>query len=342
MILFRVDGNNSIGMGHISSSINIAKELKDFEILFISKYGEGISKIKEFGYDIRKIPENISLEEEISIIKEINNNFKIDIIIIDLLIENYSEYCKNISKINKSLVVDYLGGMEVYSDILINPDILSENQNYIKKNNTIFYLGPKYALLNGQVNKYHNLDKIIKDKITNVLITMGGSDIRDLTPKVLEILKDFKEINFNIVIGHAFKNKNKIKKVLDSNKMNYSLIENSNNLSELMYDADLAISTGGLTSFELCTIGTPFIGISAAIWESKRLKKMEEEGICKYLGNFNGFEKKNLQNIFNELVNSKKEREIMSSNSKKLLDGNGINRVVQMMRDVIKDGNKKN
>src|SRR3989344_1739613 len=112
MILFRVDGNNSIGMGHIFSSINIARKLGDFEILFISKYEEGISKIKEFEYKVKKIPEEISLEEEVKIIKGINDHFKIDIIIIDLLIENYSEYCKNMSIINKSLIIDYLGNME--------------------------------------------------------------------------------------------------------------------------------------------------------------------------------------------------------------------------------------
>ncbi len=56
MILFRVDGNNNIGMGHIFYSSNIAKKLRNFEILFISKYEEGINKIREFGYKIIKIP----------------------------------------------------------------------------------------------------------------------------------------------------------------------------------------------------------------------------------------------------------------------------------------------
>ncbi len=341
MILFRVDGNNSIGMGHIFSSINMAKKLENFEILFVSKYEEGISKIKEFNYKTKKIPEDISLEEEIKIIKEINKNFKIDIIIIDLLIKDYSKYCKEISKINKSLVIDYFGDIEVYSDILINFDILPENQNYIKKNrNTIYCLGPKYALLNEKVNKYHNLNKTIKDKITNVLITTGGSDPKDLTPRILDILKDFKEIKFNIVIGHAFKNKVEIKKGLDSRNINYKLIENSNNLSELMYNSDLAISTGGLTSLELSAIGTPFIGISSAVWESKRLKKMEEYGICKYIESFYGFKKENLYKIFKELINNK--REIMSSNGKRLLDGNGMDRIIERIRSVIKNGNKTN
>ena len=44
--IFRVDGSYELGMGDIVSCINLALELKDFDILFLSKYDEGIDKIK--------------------------------------------------------------------------------------------------------------------------------------------------------------------------------------------------------------------------------------------------------------------------------------------------------
>ena len=57
-------------------------------------------------------------------------------------------------------------------------------------------------------------------------------------------------------------------------------------------------------------------------------------GICKYLGNFDEFKKKDLHNIFKELINNKKERENMSINGKKLLDGKGIERITAIIKDI--------
>src|SRR3989344_1675033 len=142
-ILFRVDGSYHLGMGDIISMINLAEKLDDFEILeilFVSKYMEGIKKINEFGYKVEKIPEDINLKEEIGIIKKINEKFKSNVIIVELIRNDYQEYCRGLSKINKTLIIDFFGNKKIYSELLINWDILSKNRKYIKKNkNTIYY-----------------------------------------------------------------------------------------------------------------------------------------------------------------------------------------------------------
>ena len=336
--IIRVDGSHEIGMGHIFSQITLAKKLKDFEILFVSKYEEGINKIREFDFDVEKIPSDFKLKEEIDLIKKINKRFKSRLIITDLIGEDYQTYCKELSKLNKTLVVDYFGNIEVYSNVLLNFDVVTKYQNYIKKNkNTIYCIGPRYFISKEQISFYHNLEKVIRDNVESVLITIGGGDRRNLTPRIIDALKDFKDINFNIVIGSAFKNKDKIKTGAKKNNLKYNLIENLNNLSKLIYESDLVISAGGLTSFELAAIGTPFIGFSTSMaepWEEERLKRMEELGICRYAGDWN-FKKENLNKIFKFLVNNKKERENMSVNGKRLLDGRGSDRVVKVIKELI-------
>jgi len=342
-IIFRVDGGNQLGMGDIFSMLNLAAELSDFEMLFISKYEEGINKIKEIGYDVKMIPEGISLEGEIEIIKKINENFCGDMIIIELFKKDYQEYYRKLSSITKTLVVDLFGGIEVYSDILLNWNLLSDNIHYIEKNeNTIYCLDPGYTLLRKEIGKYHDLNKSIGDLVKNVLITVGGADPRNLTPKIINALKNFNDIKFNIVLGSAFRNKDEVFGVLIDSDLNYSLIKDLNDISSLIYCADLVICAGGLTSFEVSAIGTPFIGISNIEWEADRLKRMEDKGICKYLGNWKDFDEKKLHNLFKDLVNNKMMRENMSINGKKLLDGKGSSRVANIIRGVIKNGNKTN
>ena len=338
--IFRVDGSNEIGIGHIASEINIARKLKGFDLLFISKYDEGIKKIKEFGYNVEKIPKNLSTTDEITLISKINDKFKSDVIIVDLLRDDYENYCKKISGLGKVLVVDYFGGIEINSDVLLNWSIFKEDFLYKKKNpNTIFCLGPKYLLCREEIGKYHDLDKKIKENVKNVLITIGGSDRHNLTPRIIDTLKNFKQIEFNVVVGGAAKNKDEVEYELKKNKLNYNMIDNCNDLSELMYKADLAISAGGITCLELAAIGTPSLCFSTSVWETKRLKKLEDLGISVYAGNKDNFINKKLCGDFKNLIQNQNLRKKMSKNGKNLIDGRGINRIIKVIKKLVENGN---
>ena len=341
-IMIRVDGSNKLGMGDVISMLNLAINLKNFQILFISKFDEGIDKIKKSGYNVERMPD-VNLDEEIEIIKKINGKFKADMIITELFRNDYQDYYRKLSYLTKTMVLDLFGGIEIYSDILVNWNLLSESHKYIKKReNTVYCLGPKYTLLKENFGNYHDKKKIINENVKNILITMGGADTRNLTPKIINALKDFKKINFNVTVGFAYKNKNEIKMVLDANNINYNLIENMDDLSKIMYDVDLVICGGGLTCFELCAIGTPFIGVSNIDWELGRLIKMKEMRICEYAGNWKDFNQKELRNIFKDLLNNKSKREEMSVNGKNLLDGKGAVKIARIIKEVIEDGNKTN
>jgi len=225
----------------------------------------------------------------------------------------------------------------------VNWDVLPENRVYKKRNSSTTYLfGPKYVLLKENVSYYHSLTKNISNKVKKILIAIGGTDVRNLTPRIIDALKEFNELELNVVIGGAYKNREEILKSLKRNKLSYNLLENQNDLSKYIYEMDLAISAGGLSAFQLVAIGTPFLGIGAAIWETKRLRKMQELGICKFIGDFKNFKKEDLHESFRYLFNNKKEREKMSLNGKKLVDGKGIERVSKIVREVVKNGNLTN
>ncbi len=338
--IVRVDGSNEIGMGHIFSELNIASKLQNFEVLFLSKYDEGIKKLKEFNYTVKRIPSNYDSSQELKFIKKVNDNYRADIIIADVLKDDYSDYCKKLSKISKTMIVDYFGGLEVYSDILLNWSIFEDDLIYNKqKSSTVYCLGQDYLLSKGGVGIYHDKKKEIKKEVRKVLITIGGSDRYNFTQRVVESLKNFKEVEFEIVIGSASKNKNDVLLALKENKLKYNLIENSNDLSELIYRSDVAISAGGLTCLELATIGTPFLGLGSAVWETKRLKKLEELGICKYIGNNQNFDEKNLYAEFSNLIHNFDIRNKMSINGKKFLDGKGVDRIIKVIGDVVKHEN---
>ena len=340
-ILIRVDGNHQLGMGDVSSMINLAEELKGFEILFVSKYIEGINKIEEFGYKIERIAEDISYEDEIRFIKELVKDLKLSVVVVELIIDNYGDYIEEISKISKTVVFDFFGNLNIYSDVLINWMGLNGNYKYnFLKEGAEYYSGLDYIPLNKRIKEYNLLNKRIPSETSNILITFGGSDLRNFTLRVIKVLEKFKGINITIVIGSVYKHKEKLQKFLRNLKCEYDLKENVSNLSEIMFNSDLAISTGGLTAFELCAVGTPFISIAAVGHQVDRLKKMDELGVCKYAGDWEDLKDENLYSIINELIENKKEREFMSERGKKLIDGRGTERLSNIIKNLAENQNK--
>ena len=64
-ILFRVDGNSDIGLGHIYRTLALAEILKDrFDIEFVTKSNSTISPINDSRFNYIFIPEEISFDKE--------------------------------------------------------------------------------------------------------------------------------------------------------------------------------------------------------------------------------------------------------------------------------------
>ena len=119
------------------------------------------------------------------------------------------------------------------------------------------------------------------------MITFGGSDVRNLTPKILEILNiNFPNIKKDVIIGPGFNNLEEIKK--HSNNANINLITNASTeqMIESMRTSEIAIAAGGQTLYELAHIGTPAIGI--LLVENAKADTMgwSKVGFLNYIGTY--------------------------------------------------------
>ena len=63
-ILFRADGNNNIGLGHLYRLFALAEIYKsNYDVIFLTKEDSTLQVIPE-GYIVKKIPINITINEE--------------------------------------------------------------------------------------------------------------------------------------------------------------------------------------------------------------------------------------------------------------------------------------
>lgn len=109
---------------------------------------------------------------------------------------------------------------------------------------------------------------IIRHKIQNVLIIMGGTDTSNLTKVVYEATRD----ECPLAIIHVVTNNITTE---DSNCKKYSKL-NAQEIANLMSSCDIAISAAGQTMFELIACSLPSIIIKTADNQSNQIQSMED------------------------------------------------------------------
>ncbi len=331
-VAIRTDGGPNIGMGHIQRCLALSSQLREkgAEILFVSKKDETIEKkIKEEGFEAITLKDNISLEEDL---KDTINALKVHRVNV-VITDSYTideHYLAEIKKVVPFLVsIDDLAKISFPSDIVINQNIYAKELNYHSPTGrTKFLLGPEYALLR---EEFSNPGKRrINEKVKNILITLGGSDFFNLTPKILKILnrisQDFK---ITVVVGSFFKNIGEIGKAAKEINKEVELIYNSHKMTEIMLASDLAITGGGTTLYELAATGTPALAFCLAENQLRNIKGMAEVGTLINMGWRNNWTKEKFYEKIDKLIDNHILRRRLSKSGQELVDKKGSQRVAK-------------
>jgi UDP-2,4-diacetamido-2,4,6-trideoxy-beta-L-altropyranose hydrolase len=334
-VIFRVDASLEMGIGHVMRCLTLANELKqqNHEIIFICREltGNHILLIK---YPVLVLPKNdnfqsdglylnwlgVTQEQDAEqTIKVIPKN--IDLLIVDsyALDEIWHKQLKPYTK--KIMVIDDLADRQFDCNVLLNQNLGTQIEDYKDKvlNNCELLLGCDYALLRPE---FPNLREkaLIKRKntkvIKNILISMGGSDITNKTYDILQEVSD--DLNIVVILG-GISPHNKIIKNYAKSKKNVKVVVDADNISSLMFDADLAIGAGGSTSWERCCLGLPTLLYVLAENQRKIAGNLEQLGAVKIVDNL----KVNLQNILNNFS----FWQIMSEKAQTVCDGIGVKRI---------------
>jgi len=337
--LFRVDGNSEIGSGHLIRCLNIAKQLKSYQIEFICVENKNLDKIfQSVPYKINTIKRTnnswlgntweYDCNKTIEIIKDkIKENI---ILIVDqYLIDNQWE-TKIRPYIKKLIVIDDLHNRYHNCDILLDQNVYFNNpyQELVPKN-CKFLIGPKYGIL----NKSFRNNKRIRNEIKRVYIFFGGSDQYNLTGKLLERIEgNFNNIIFDVVIGSLNKNYKNILKKFNHNKniiFYYSIPQNK--IANIIYNSDLAIGSSGVSAYERCISGLFSLVVTFADNQISNAVNLDKLGVIEYVGKHSDENIiKNLYLKLKEFMEKTVEKlKGLSDKCIKIIDGNGLNRIIK-------------
>jgi len=295
IVALRVDGGKDIGMGHIMRTMTLASDLKKDEeverVFYITKNKpSAVKKLKENDFEVIIIEKDLSYEDEIEQVKEIIKKEKVNKLITDSY-EIDQNYLIEMRKVVDQLVTihDY-APFAFPSHVVINGNAYAEDLDYESLyGDTEFRLGMDYLLLR---EEFRNLPEIkIRDRVQNILVTVGGYDLRNLTPKIIEALNsidfdkiedqyiDKENLHIEVVIGPSFDNVDQIVAEVEKSNLDISLNFNVKKMSKLMLKSDIAISSGGSTLYELAVTKTPALVLLQAKNQIRVAEKLDGESI---------------------------------------------------------------
>ena len=324
-IIFRADGSHKRGMGHIYRSISLAKQFPRKDVIFIlrpSPVAEKKIKQEKYKFLIAK-----SDSQDFKLL----NKYIPDIVITDILNTKIG-YMKKLKTLCKCLVtIDDEGKGNNFADLIFN--ILYNKKT--KADNKRIFTSPTYQILNKKYAKYHNKTKKIKRIIKNILITQGGADTANITPKIINALKNVnlpKNTSVHVVVGPAFKKQKELKKIRLKNKIIFH--KNIPSLDPLIFRADIAITSCGVTPYEIASVGTPMIITCQNKMETETAKRFGKNKAAINLGD--KFIKKQFLTAVTKLIKSQVLRENMSMAQRKYISPRGAQKIKNLIISKVK------
>lgn len=329
-LLFRVDGGKIWGtsMGHIRRAILLAAKLKDkYEVIFVMKnYSDGIRFVKKRGITVSIINVDDNTDQ---VVIDLCEKFNPDMIIMDLAVCPYSrlfEYAriKNI----KAIVFDIAGKFLADADILINDSFVDEFTLYPGiSNRTSKYLGPKYFIIEETGLVIPPLKRV-----TDIMITFGGSDPAGLTVKLVCSLPEiFSKFKVNIVLGPLFTEKDEIRQAVGERKCMF-VHDNPAHFLRLLSRQDLVITAAGRTLYECAFFGKTVITVPSIEHEAITSREYAiltgsiDIGLWK-----DGKSPAQLAEALELYQSNPVIRQRIYEKSRQLVDGQGLNRVLEII-----------
>ena len=319
-VVFRTEGNHQQGMGDVWGSIALADEFTrcgDQVLFLLSRVEEGSKAVDSRGYGFQ--PANC-LDGEGKVL----SSFRPDVVVVNKL-DNPPEYIRFLREQAPLVVtVDDSGEGASYSHLQIN--VLYPVEGAVT--------GPRHVALRTEFQVAHSRPRTIPESVQELLVTQGGSDTYGFIPKIVRSLGSAEcRAHTTVVLGPAFRHQRELDQAVASSGLYLTLIHDADNMSELMERADLAITAGGISMFELACVGAPSIVVCAERFEAPTAQRLDDAGAALNLGFGGDLDWHKLRQAVDALASNPGARQHMSDKGKEMVDGMGAQRTVALIKE---------
>jgi len=341
-VVFRVDASLQMGTGHVMRCLTLAKVLKGngVNVEFICRKHEGnlIDKIRSNGFNTfelelledNKVDNKLfyshwlgsTQQQDAKDCLSVLQLGKVHLLIVDHygIDEDWQQELK--AYYDKLMVIDDLADRKHQCDILLDQTFGCQQRDYesLVPASCKLLLGSKYALLRPEFIKWrqYSLERRKHPVFKQLLINMGGVDVKNITEKIVKELKSCNlpsDLSIIVVMGAAAPHLKGVIAQVNDLPYNTEVEIDVKNLAEIMANSDIAIGASGTTTWERCCLGLPTIQIIAAY---------NQMAIANHLDKINAIKLSEVNNLSEKLETAKYWMSDFSVNASRVCDGTGV------------------
>lgn len=341
-LVFRTDVSPNIGMGHLMRCLALGRAWKDsnkdVDVVFIAycKSYKILEKINKEGFRIYTLQQLSDIETTIAILERENPDW----VVLDGYHFNH-KYQGLIKEAGyKLLVIDDFAHLEHYSaDLILNQNYGAEMFSYNAEPYTRFLLGTGYVLLRREFLRYESHKRKIPDFARKILITMGGADLENHTNKILKAIELIDNLlNVKVVIGASNPHYGSIKEKKYKSRHNIEILTDVDDMALLMAWADVAVSAGGTTIWELAFMELPSVLGIVADNQEGAVNALVRQGVPS-VGWIKNVSIKDIKELLEHVLSNKNLRKDLAEKGKQIIDGKGTYRII---REISKEATREN
>lgn len=259
-VIFFCNASLKIGMGHAYRCLALADYLSEKHNIKINIL---TTESKKAFHDIKiRFPINILEIKSINYAKRLISYIKTlnaKILILDI---RYVLSRKDLSIVKKEtgvkiITIDDPEDKRLEADIAFYPPVPQlETMDWTEYKGEL-YIGWEYMILRKEFLQRYSKPS---NSIPNILITMGGTDEKNITEFVVKSLNSLKKrIKAVIIVGKSYPYRKQLEKSLEKVDFDFELHQDPENLSIKMSKVDFAIISFGQTAYELAALGVPML-----------------------------------------------------------------------------------
>jgi spore coat polysaccharide biosynthesis predicted glycosyltransferase SpsG len=308
------------GLGHLKRQVHLATALRDggADISFyIKDYPPALEILTDHQIPYTLLGDYTKITEKLTT--------TVDLLILDIHDTDASWIRELRSHARKIAGFEDLGSGRNHLDLLIDCNLKPYDRNaHLEKVRTLF--GWPYVLLHPEFETYHRRPKIFPEKISSVLVTLGGTDPCQLTLPVAEaIITARPSITLTLLAGPGYTERDSLEGFAKKQPQ-VRLLSSISNLAEILFSHDAIFCSGGITLFETLCVGTPAFVVSQVDHQARQACALEAQGAAFYLGSAESWDPDCMERI---LALEPSSRRSMSRSGKSLVDGRGLKRILE-------------
>ncbi len=245
-----------------------------------------------------------------------------------------SAYCDALRpEIAKLLLFDDLGDADcACADLILNQNAYARREMYDGRPiNGRLLVGSRFTLLRREFWAWRGRTREVASEVSNVLVTFGGGDSENVTAKALRALQLIPGWNVRVLVGSSNPHQHELQLLATSLQHRVELRTETTRMADEMAWADLAISAGGSTTWELAFMGVPAALLVQAANQCGTADYLHRHGIAISLGWHHQIPPEGIAQALCQLGGDTASRQSMSARGRALLDGYGGRRVVEAM-----------